>query len=317
MKKSLMGLFFTAIAVLTVQSCGGGGGGSGVQYNVGGTVTGLVGTLVLQNNDTPLPNITEDGEYSTMADEGTSYNITILTQPEKVRCRVQNGTGPVTADIDNINVSCSMMAGVFTIDYQPDMNAPESVQLTQNSAGIKSSAAAAVFSNFSMELTYDGELNCSGGFFNFPSDEDERAISDCEIDDDLETQTITFKVTDEEDALHTATLTRKDTAQGDGLLSGNFTISSPDCEEISGTMRLTDNDSGTVTGELEAVNTRLTVNYTGAYNEVCYANIIDTGVDPQVFKQCGDCTIPDSDSDTQLTIVCNINGADCTVNFSR
>lgn len=79
-------------------------------FTVGGTVTGLVGTgLVLQNNGGDNLAFTVSGPFSfaTKLPANTNYAVTVLTQPSGSTCSVANGTGTVTnADITNVAVTC-------------------------------------------------------------------------------------------------------------------------------------------------------------------------------------------------------------------
>lgn len=83
-------------------------------YSVGGTVTGLTGTLVLQNNGGDDETVTADGGYTfaTELADGTNYAVTVLTQPDGQNCTVSNGTGTITgADVTNVDVSCADLLG--------------------------------------------------------------------------------------------------------------------------------------------------------------------------------------------------------------
>ena len=78
---------------------------------IGGTVTGLVSSgLVLQNNGTDdLPiDVDSDFTFDTPLAPGSSYNVTVLTQPAGQTCEVQNGSGEVPdVDVTNVAVSCA------------------------------------------------------------------------------------------------------------------------------------------------------------------------------------------------------------------
>ena len=104
-------LFFSLAAVMT--GCGGGGDGGGEEtaraYTVGGTVTGLSGTLVLQNNGGDDLTITSDGPFvfSTPLADGSAYSVTILTSPVLQNCTVTNGSGTISgADVTDVSVNC-------------------------------------------------------------------------------------------------------------------------------------------------------------------------------------------------------------------
>jgi 6-phosphogluconolactonase (cycloisomerase 2 family) len=88
-------------------------------YTVGGTVSGLVGTgLVLQNNAANDLTITANGvfTFSTPVASGAAYAVTIKTQPgtPAQTCAVAAGSGTATsANISAITVTCVIAAGRF------------------------------------------------------------------------------------------------------------------------------------------------------------------------------------------------------------
>ncbi len=77
-------------------------------FTLGGTVSGLSGTLVLTNGGVDK-SITANGSYSfdLVISSGSSYNVTVKTQPTNVTCTVSNATGTITANVTNINVGCN------------------------------------------------------------------------------------------------------------------------------------------------------------------------------------------------------------------
>lgn len=77
------------------------------QYTLGGTVSGLTGTLVLTNGDVDKT-ITANGSYSFDApiNSGSSYTVTVKTQPTGKTCTVSNGSGTISANVSNVDVSC-------------------------------------------------------------------------------------------------------------------------------------------------------------------------------------------------------------------
>jgi hypothetical protein len=85
-----------------------------VPYTVGGTVSGLVGTgLVLQNNGGDNLNITANGPFTfaTALANGSPYNVTVLTQPTgpAQTCTVTNGSGTISgANVTNVQVTCAI-----------------------------------------------------------------------------------------------------------------------------------------------------------------------------------------------------------------
>ena len=78
-------------------------------YTVGGTVSGLSGTVVLQNNVADNLSLNSNGPFtfSTPVAEGATYNVTVLTQPSGQTCSVTNGSGTMGgADVTNVSVNC-------------------------------------------------------------------------------------------------------------------------------------------------------------------------------------------------------------------
>jgi hypothetical protein len=79
-------------------------------YTVGGTVSGLSGTLVLQNNGANNLTIAVNGPFtfSTALANASPYKVTVLTQPSGQTCTVSNGVGTVSgASVTNVGVTCS------------------------------------------------------------------------------------------------------------------------------------------------------------------------------------------------------------------
>ncbi|MCS6985064.1 MAG: hypothetical protein NZM25_08080, partial [Leptospiraceae bacterium] len=97
------------------QQAGSGGGGTGggggtLTYTVGGTVSGLLGTLVLQNNGGDNLTLNNNGSFSfsTALTNGASYNVTVHTQPTGQNCTVSNGSGTISgANVTNVTVNCA------------------------------------------------------------------------------------------------------------------------------------------------------------------------------------------------------------------
>jgi 6-phosphogluconolactonase (cycloisomerase 2 family) len=85
-------------------------------YSVGGTVAGLVGTVVLQNNAGDNLTVSANGSFSfaTPVAQGEAYQVTLLTQPAFQRCTVTANSGTIAwADVTNVEVACEMRAGKY------------------------------------------------------------------------------------------------------------------------------------------------------------------------------------------------------------
>lgn len=80
-------------------------------YTVGGTVSGLSGTVVLQNNGADDLSAGANGPFtfSTPVAQGAAYNVTVLTQPATQTCTVTNGSGTMGgSNVTNVGVSCAL-----------------------------------------------------------------------------------------------------------------------------------------------------------------------------------------------------------------
>ena len=89
----------------------------GSQYSVGGTVSGLTGNVVLQNNGYDTKTVTANGSFifTTTLPEGSPYNVTVKSQPSGQVCNVINGTGTMpAANVTNVDVTCSTNATTLT-----------------------------------------------------------------------------------------------------------------------------------------------------------------------------------------------------------
>lgn len=78
-------------------------------YSVGGTISGLTGSVTLQNNDGDDLMLVSDGSFafSTELLNGATYSVSVLTQPTGQTCEVNNGTGTISGqDVSDVVVSC-------------------------------------------------------------------------------------------------------------------------------------------------------------------------------------------------------------------
>ncbi len=110
MRKVIGFLVSTVFLVIVGGACGGGAAG---KYIIGGTVTGLTGTLVMQCNGADDLTVTADGAFAfaTALADKTAYTVTVLTQPATQTCTVVNGTGTLGgADVTDVTVTCSVNA---------------------------------------------------------------------------------------------------------------------------------------------------------------------------------------------------------------
>ena len=77
-------------------------------YTVGGTISGLAGTVVLQNNSGDNLTLSANGNFTfaTALASSTNYSVTVLTQPSGQTCSVSSGMGTATANVASVSVSC-------------------------------------------------------------------------------------------------------------------------------------------------------------------------------------------------------------------
>jgi hypothetical protein len=88
---------------------GGNATGGGTTYTVGGSVSGLAGTVVLQDNGADNLSVSANGPFTfaTALAGGTPYNVTVQTYPSGQTCTVSNGSGTIAAaNVTNVAVSC-------------------------------------------------------------------------------------------------------------------------------------------------------------------------------------------------------------------
>ena len=85
-------------------------------HSVGGTVSGLSGALVLENNNGDDLNVASNGPFSfgTRLPDGATYRVTVKTPPPGQTCTVSGGSGTIAgADVTNVAVACTSSSGTF------------------------------------------------------------------------------------------------------------------------------------------------------------------------------------------------------------
>jgi len=99
--------------IAQLSACGGGGGAAPVgaaSYSVGGSVSGLTGTVVLQDNGVDNLTLTSNGAFTfvTSVADGSAYSVSVLTQPGGQTCSVSTGAGTVSgSNITNVVLVCA------------------------------------------------------------------------------------------------------------------------------------------------------------------------------------------------------------------
>ena len=90
-------------------TCGTPGGTGAGPYSIGGTVSGLSGTAILEDNGGDPLSISANGTFTfdSLLAQSTPYAVTVSTDPSGQACTVANGSGTVgTANITNVSVTC-------------------------------------------------------------------------------------------------------------------------------------------------------------------------------------------------------------------
>ncbi|HEX4418772.1 MAG TPA: hypothetical protein VH165_12765 [Kofleriaceae bacterium] len=82
------------------------------RFLITGSVSGLIGTVTLQNNGGDNLDVTATGQFAfpTSVASGATYSVTVLTQPSgpAQTCTVTNGAGTVGgADVTDVQVTCA------------------------------------------------------------------------------------------------------------------------------------------------------------------------------------------------------------------
>jgi hypothetical protein len=83
---------------------------SNITYTIGGTVSGITGTgLVLQDNGGNNLAVSASGSFtfSTAVASGSTYSVTVFTEPTGQSCTVTSGSGTANANVTNVQVVCS------------------------------------------------------------------------------------------------------------------------------------------------------------------------------------------------------------------
>jgi len=89
-------------------------------YTVGGTISGVLALVVLQDNGGDNLNLLADGPFTfaTALRDGTMYAVTVASQPLTEQCTVTNGSGTIAGgNVTNVTVSCATAPTFFFSGY--------------------------------------------------------------------------------------------------------------------------------------------------------------------------------------------------------
>lgn len=106
---------------------------SSALFTVGGVVSGSTGELVLQNNGGDALTVAANGPFtfSTALVSGSSYSVTVRTNPDGQTCVVSNGAGTIlVSNVTNVSVDCFQRGGLDVA-----FNSPNGFLVQNNAAG--------------------------------------------------------------------------------------------------------------------------------------------------------------------------------------
>ena len=116
-------------------------------YSVGGTVSGLTGTVVLQDNGGDNLSLSANGPFTfaTALAGGAAYNVTVQTNPTGQTCAVTSGSGTIaSANITNVTVSCTTSTATASDNFNRANGSlgPNWTDISDGGLAIVSQAAA-------------------------------------------------------------------------------------------------------------------------------------------------------------------------------
>lgn len=128
-------------------------------YTVGGKVSGLVGTLVLEINGTAQLNTSANGDFtfSLSLKDNSEYNVIAVAQPVLQTCTVTNGSGKLNgADISDLSVRCVDKQWTLPRDVADFISVKGKAVFAHTMAIDKSGNIVIVW------MQQDGTSNCAG-----------------------------------------------------------------------------------------------------------------------------------------------------------
>lgn len=81
-------------------------------YSIGGTITGLSGSVILQDSSSDNITLSTNGSFyfPTTVAYGGAYNATVLTQPSGQTCTVTGGSGTATSNVTSVVIACATIS---------------------------------------------------------------------------------------------------------------------------------------------------------------------------------------------------------------
>ena len=80
-------------------------------YNVSGTVSGLTGSVVLQNNGADDLTVSNGSfSFTNKINKGSAYNVTVKTQPSPFTCSAASNRGLASDNMSSVSIVCAVRA---------------------------------------------------------------------------------------------------------------------------------------------------------------------------------------------------------------
>ncbi len=125
---SLLRISFGLVFLAALGACGGGGGSARgpTTFTIGGTVSGLKGTVVLQNNGGDNISVTTSGAFTfpLAISSGGAYAVTIFTQPQGQTCTVTASSGTANSNVTMISRLPATAPSRFSLPYRAATRTP-------------------------------------------------------------------------------------------------------------------------------------------------------------------------------------------------
>lgn len=174
MKHITLKALLACVTAMSLAGCGG-----AINATIGGSVTGLSGgaSLVLQDNGANNLTVSSNGTFtfSNQIEAGSTYDVTILTQPVGETCVAENAVGTVEqsiGDVNSIAIQCNatISANNEVLGTVNGLTTGQSVVLTDNGTdtitltGNASGSQAFVFPTpLAVGATYDVAIKSASG----------------------------------------------------------------------------------------------------------------------------------------------------------
>ena len=261
-------------------------------YTVGGTVSGLVGTVVLQNNAGDDLSVSANGEFAftTKLADTTHYVVTVFTQPDDVNCLITNGTGDISGvDVEDVDVTCyEVYTGDVTISDAATLVTAQGYGRIIGNLTIDPACNVAVSLPYLVEVTgyVDAESNEDAGFTAFAAPLLSTVGGNFTISFDTKLLTLTFtgleSVAGEfyisSPSLTTVTFTNLETVTGKLTVSSNSVLTNISFENLGtlvGSLSISSNDflETVALPDLTTVGGDISVSSNSALTDISFAGL--------------------------------------------